>query len=140
MNIKEKNLYRIWILLYALCVWLGTVKENQGMNRVMLVLAALLFFVPAVLLVIKALREKEYKILKRLRWIAIGSLGLTTLALVGNFLSAVGSDQLGTVLHYVLLVVSAPMMCAQYWALSIFLWACLLMVTLPGVIIPGKKK
>ena len=32
--------------------------------------------------------------------------------------------------HYVLLaVVSAPMLCGQIWVISLFLWACLLMVS-----------
>ena len=29
----------------------------------------------------------------------------------------------------VLIVVSSPMVCSGYWALSLFLWACLLMVS-----------
>ena len=31
-------------------------------------------------------------------------------------------------------------LCAQYWVLSLFLWAALLMATIPGVFLPGKKQ
>ena len=51
-------------------------------------------------------------------------------ALVLNVLCAVRSELLGRVLHAVLTVVSSPMLCSGYWALSLFLWACLLMVSL----------
>ena len=139
MKFKVKNMYLIWGCLYMLCAALGTVKYTQGMNGVLLVLASLLFFVPPALLVIKAAREEKYKLLKPLRWIAISSLALTTALLIGNVVGANASAQLGMALHYLLLLVSVPMLCAQYWVLSLFLWAVLLMFTLPGVIMPKKK-
>ena len=58
------------------------------------------------------------------------SLGLTLAVLILNFMSALGSETLGNVLYYVLVVVSAPMICSGYWVLSLFLWACVLMVSL----------
>ena len=36
---------------------------------------------------------------------------------------------MGNVLFAVLIVVSSPMVCSGYWALSLFLWACLLIVS-----------
>ena len=36
---------------------------------------------------------------------------------------------MGNALFGVLIVVSSPMVCSGYWALSLFLWACLLMVS-----------
>ena len=63
-------------------------------------------------------------------WVSvILSLGLTLLALVLNVLSAMGTVTMGNVLFAVLIVVSSPMVCSGYWALSLFLWACLLMVS-----------
>jgi hypothetical protein len=32
----------------------------------------------------------------------------------------------GNLLHILLIIVSAPMVCGQYWVLSLFLWACLM--------------
>ena len=58
------------------------------------------------------------------------SLGVTLVTLILNFILAVSSEFLGNVLHYILVIVSAPMICSGYWVLSLFLWACLLMVSL----------
>ena len=58
------------------------------------------------------------------------SLGLTLLLLIVNFMTALSSEFLGTVVYGILTVVSAPMICSGYWVLSLFLWACLLMVSL----------
>lgn len=44
-------------------------------------------------------------------------------------LSAMGTVTMGNALFGVLIVVSSPMVCSGYWALSLFLWACLLMVS-----------
>ena len=57
-------------------------------------------------------------------------IALTLVLLVLNFLTAMGSEFLGQVLHYILVIVSSPMICSGHWAMSIFLWACLLMVSL----------
>ena len=57
------------------------------------------------------------------------ALGLTLLALVLNVLSAMGTVTMGNALFGVLIVVSSPMVCSGYWALSLFLWACLLIVS-----------
>ena len=63
-------------------------------------------------------------------WVSVLlSLGLTLLALVLNVLSAMGTVTMGNVLFAVLIVVSSPMVCSGYWALSLFLWACLLIVS-----------
>jgi hypothetical protein len=58
------------------------------------------------------------------------SLGLTLILLVLNFLTALQSDFLGQVLHYTLVIVSSPMICSGHWAMSMFLWACLLMMSM----------
>ena len=77
--------------------------------------------------------------MKPLRIICICSLSLTLVAIVGNFMSVSAAAEVGNALYDVLMLVSAPMLCIQYWALSIFLWACLLMTTIPGVVLPRKE-
>ena len=67
-------------------------------------------------------------------------LALTVVLLVANFLSVGGSAQLGRILNSFLILVSAPMLICFNWAVSLFLWACLLMVTIPGFVYPRKKK
>ena len=67
------------------------------------------------------------------RNLSVLSLGVTLVTLILNFVLAVSSETLGNLLHYVLTIVSAPMMCSGYWVLSLFLWACLLMASLKGL-------
>ena len=64
------------------------------------------------------------------RDLSIVSLSLSVLLLIANFLSAFHSELLGNILHGVLVVVSSPMICSGHWALSLFLWACLLIGSL----------
>lgn len=58
------------------------------------------------------------------------SLGATAVLVIANILSAFGSPALGLFLHGMLTIVSAPMLCSGYWALSLFLWASLLIGSL----------
>ena len=123
---KEKILYAVWAGLYILCVCLGTVSDVTGFGKWVLVLTALLFFVPGAMLVYEGIKQQSKAMLQRLRLVCVASLGLTLIFIVVNFLSVEASAAAGTVLYYCLLLVSAPMFCAQYWVLSLFLWACLL--------------
>ena len=136
---KKIVLYIVWACLYILCVGLGTLEPSAFTARVLLLLIALAFFVPGFLLAAGYLKEENRKGLRTVRIISACSLLLTAVALAGNFLAVRAGAETGKVLHDVLALVSAPMLCAQYWAVSIFLWACLLMITIPGVILPKKK-
>ena len=124
---KEKILYALWACLYILCVGLGTVGTVEGIGKIFFVLTALIFFIPGVLLLVFGLREKNKKMLLRVRIVCICSLVLTLIFLVANFLTANASDATGYTMFELLNLVSAPMLCSQYWVLSLFLWACLLM-------------
>ena len=124
---KEKILYAIWACLYILCVGLGTVGTVEGVGKIFFVLTALIFFIPGILLLVFGLREKNKKMLLRVRIVCICSLVLTLIFLVANFLTATAPDATGYTMFELLNLVSAPMLCCQYWVLSLFLWACLLM-------------
>ena len=126
---KEKWLYALWGCLYILCVGLGFVQEAQGLGKALLIATALLFFVPGVLLVYRGHSTRNQKMLRRVRLVCAVSLCLTVAALVANFRSVSASAEIGDLLYELLALVSAPMLCAQYWVLSLFLWACLLMST-----------
>lgn len=132
---KKRILYIVWGCLYALCAGLGHIPQPGSVQGVAMSLISLLFFVPAGILLVDALRSGDKKALAQLRLISILSLGLTTLFLVLNVTSALGSEALGIALYELLLFVSVPMICSRHWVLSMFLWACLLFAT-----IPGKKK
>ena len=120
---KKSFLLALWGGMFILCAGLGFVPDPTGAARVLLTLLAVAFFVPPALL----LRTGDRDTVKLVRNLAGISLGATELLLALNFLTALGSETLGNVLHGILTIVSSPMICSGYWALSLFLWACLLM-------------
>lgn len=120
---KKSFLLALWGGMFILCAGLGFVPAPTGAARVFLTLLAVAFFVPPALL----LRTGDRDMVKLVRNLAALSLGVTGLLLALNFLTALGSETLGNVLHGILTIVSSPMICSGYWALSLFLWACLLM-------------
>lgn len=127
---KEKILYTVWGCFYILCVGLGFIQQPEGLGKAMLVLISLLFFVPGALLLHDGVVTQSRKKLLRLRLVCITSLVLTCTALIASFLTVRSSAAVGNLMHEVLALVSAPMLCSQYWALSLFLWACLLMASI----------
>ena len=60
---------------------------------------------------------------------------LTAVFLVLNILSVLWSEVLGNILYGILVIVSSPMVCCGGYAVSIFLWACLLIACIKY----GKK-
>ena len=122
---KEKILYCVWIILYAICAALGFMGEVFGVVRVFLVILALAFFVPGFWLLVLGHQQKDRKILRRVRLVAIISLVLTLALLVAN-MSMATAESTNMFLHVLLVLLSAPMICGQYWVMSLFLWACLL--------------
>lgn len=132
---KQKTVYPVWGIIYILCVLLGFVSQRNTAINVAFAIVSVLFFVPGVVLLVDAYKQADKKALLRLRYISLGSLVLTLVFLMASFASASsGSVILGNVLHYILAVVSAPMLCSGIWALTIFLWACLFIASFPKVI------
>ena len=130
---SKKLLFDLWGGLFILCAGLGFIpgfsqNVSAGAQAVLTVLAVA-FFAPPACLIYGAKKKKDARTLKLVRGISLLSLGLTLLALVLNVLSAMGTVTMGNVLFAVLIVVSSPMVCSGYWALSLFLWACLLIVS-----------
>ena len=126
---KEKILYCLWVILYAICAALGFLGEVFGVARVFLVMMAVLFFVPPTWLLVLGHQQKDKKILRRLRILSALSLTLTLVVFVATIACVQAPAALGNILHVLLVMVSAPMLCGQYWVLSLFLWACLLFAT-----------
>ena len=123
---KEKLLYAVWAALYILCVGLGFIQEPEGLGKAVLVLIAIGFFVPGGILLYDGIRSQNRKAVKRIRIICLLSLGLTLGMLLLNLVSFAFPETWGEPLYELLLLVSAPMICGQYWVMSMFLWACLL--------------
>ena len=127
---KKKFLYIAWGILYCACVGLGFVKNPTAGEETFLVLLSLGFFVPPYWLCFLAKKENNRKTVKLLRLVSGCVLALTLILLILNFLSVYFDAGTGLTLYVLLVMFSAPMVCAQVWALPLFLWACLLILTL----------
>lgn len=127
---KNRILYAAWCVLFLLCAGLGFLPEPSGWTRGILTAVSLLFFLPPALLLREARLRKSFRTAALIGNLSAVSLGLTLFLLTLNILSAFWSDRMGTFLHALLTVVSAPMMASGFWVLSLFLWACLLLVSL----------
>ena len=123
---KKKGLFVLWGVLFAACAGLGFVPQPEGALKWLLGLLGLLFFAPPVLLLARAKESGDRAAAALVRNLAIASLVLTLLALVGNVLSLLGGVKLGNVLNAVLAIVSTPMYCGQIWLLPLFCWAFLM--------------
>lgn len=128
---KKSIIYTAWGVLYCLCVGFGFIPNPQGLGKALLVAVSLLFFVPPFYLLWLAKKENRCKTVTALHLLSICVLALSLVLLVLNFLSVNFSAQTGRLLFVALVMFSAPMVTSQYWALSLFLWAVLMMLTLP---------
>ena len=126
---KKSYVYGYWAFMYLLSVFLSFVAA-EGILKTLLAAFGMLFFLPPFYLVYRARKEDDQKTVRFLRLLSIVVLSLSLVLLVLNFLSVYFSAQAGLVLYVLLALFSAPMLSCQYWALSLFLWASLLMVTL----------
>ena len=126
----KRTLFSIWAILFALCAALGFIPEPSVFFAYLMTVLSVLFFVPPAALLRQAKKNGDTAIVKLLRNLSALSLLLTLVLLIANFLTALSSEFLGNVLHYILTIVSTPMMASRYWVLSLFLWSCLLMYSL----------
>lgn len=127
---KQKTLFMLWAGLFILCAGLGFIPEPSGAVSTALTVLSVIFFLPPALLLYQAVKTGDSKCRKLLCLLSATSLALTLLMLILNFLSPFWPDFLGTVLHYVLVIVSTPMIASGHWALSLFLWAFLLIASI----------
>lgn len=128
---KEKILYLFWLAMYIICVGMGTILERNILIHILLMVLALGFYIPGLLLVIEGIKQNDPKILLRVRIVCICSLVLSLILIVANIASVYASSSVGNVLNQVLLIVATPMHCCYYRFISLFLWACLLIGTMP---------
>ncbi len=134
---KQKHLYILWAVLGAVCIGLGCISQPSQAAKALMVTLAAAFFVPGAVLLYGAIRHRDRKTVCIIRNLAAVSLGLTLAALIGNLLSVRAPTAVGNFLYAVLIIVSTPMVCGQYWVLSLFLWSCLLVASLMWM--PRKK-
>lgn len=127
---NKTSYFTLWGGFFILCAGLGFIPEPTGLLRILLTGLSIAFFVPPALLLYRADRENDTLTIRLIRNLSAASLLLTLITLIANFLSLMAPEALGNILYVILVIVSTPMLCSQYWVLSMFLWACLLMVTL----------
>ena len=127
---KKNVLCALWGGMFILCAGLGFIPEPSAYAGNLMTLAAVLFFLPPALLLWQAHQAGDRPMLRLVRNLSLLSLGLSLVLIVLNILSAMSSEVLGDLLNSVLIVVSSPMICSGSWALSLFLWACLMVVSM----------
>ena len=87
MKLNKYILLAIWAGMFILCAVLGYLPPQEGANKWLLVIIALLFFLPPALLVYKCRREKDRKMLRLVRTVALTVLAATVVLLVINLMS-----------------------------------------------------
>ena len=127
---NKKFLSGLWAGLFIVCAGLGFIPEPGESLQILLTLLSLLFFLPPALLLYNAGRNRETATIQLIRNLSVISLILTMMLLILNFLTVLSSELLGQILYYVLIIVSCPMICSGHWAMSLFLWSCLLTASL----------
>lgn len=116
---KNRILLILWAGLFVLCAGLGFVKEPGA--QWVLTAFSLAFFVPPMML----LRRGDAKMVKLVRCLSFASLVISLLMIILNVMAATASQTAGKVMYALLVVLSTPMVCSGFWALSLFGWACL---------------
>lgn len=127
---KDGLLYKLWGGWYIVCALLGFIPQAEGIVRALLVLCAVIFFVPGGILLYRGIRDQQESRLVVIRNLSAIWLGVTLLMLVLNFLSVNAGDATGQALYGFLIILTAPMVCGQFWVLSLFGWAVLLSTSL----------
>lgn len=127
---NKKILTVLWAGLFIVCAGLGFIPEPEGAVRIVLTVLSLVFFLPPALLLYDAGTRRDKSVVQLIRNLAVLSLGLTLVMLILNFLTVLSSQALGQILHSILTIVSTPMICSGHWAMSLFLWSCLLTASL----------
>lgn len=125
---KDKGILKaLWVGMFILCGVLGFLQVTQTGAKVLLMMLSLLFFAPPFADLYFSWQRRDVAELRLVRNICLVSLGGTLVLLVANLLSVLSKSYwIGNVLYYLLVVVSVPMLCGQYWAYSLLLWAILL--------------
>lgn len=130
---KRSSLYAVWGISYIICAGLGFIPEPEGGVRILLTALSVLFFVPPAILLYDAVQARDQRTVRQIRLLSALSLGVTLVLLIASILTAVSPDWIGNLMHVLLAIFSTPMFCSNYWVLSLFGWAALLVASM------GKK-
>ncbi|MBQ9762714.1 MAG: hypothetical protein IJV82_06535 [Oscillospiraceae bacterium] len=123
----KRGLWLIWYSFFIICAILGMIPQPQGFWKFLFITLSIGFFVPGFCLLEWADNRSDLATIRLVRWISFGSLCATVVLILLNGLSVLIPDLLGTILYYILVVVSSPMVCGQYWVIGLFGWACIML-------------
>lgn len=134
MKCNKYILAAIWTGMFVLCAVLGFLPPQEGANRYLLAGFAVLFFLPPALLLYQLWQDGDRKWLRWVRIVSITVVAATVTLLLMNMMSITllmvlpmqAALAVGDVLYYLLLVVSTPMVCGQYWGIGMIGWAALM--------------
>ena len=118
--------FTLWAGYFILCAGLGFIPEPAGFGKFCLAAVSIGFFVPPACLLRYAHGKGDTTTIRIVRNLSFVSLALTLVLIIANFMSLMAAEAVGNILYVLLTIVSAPMVCSQYWVLSLFLWACLM--------------
>lgn len=128
---KKKVLSGMWIFMYVMCSILGLIEPENGFQKWAMTITSVLFFLPPAALLVDAFKDQDTTTMFRVRLLSIISLCGTLLGLIVNIAVVGASENVGTAMYIVLNFLSVPMLCSRHYVLSMFLWACLLFVSIP---------
>lgn len=123
---KKKPILITWLSLFVLCAGLGFIPEVRGFGKFLCVAVSVAFFVPGGMLLKRSYDRSDWAAIRLVRNLAIGSLASTVVVFTLNVFSAFLPELWGNLSYGLLIVVSTPMICGQYWVLGLFGWACLM--------------
>ena len=127
---KNRNLYIAWGVLYIFCTALSFVPSREGLYFALRMGLALGFFLPPAMLLYRSVKRSDKKTVQLIRALSILSLAATLVAMVLNLMTVGATAAAGRLMYWVLVIVSTPMICMEIRGISLFLWACLLFVSL----------
>ena len=136
---NKKLMFILWGAMYAVCAGFGFVAQPAGALKILMIILTLGFFAVGGTILWQAKAARDYGIIGLIRSLSLAWLIATGVMIIANILSVLAPQGLGDVLFYMLVVVSSPMVCGQSWVLSLFLWACLMVISHKMMKIRRKK-
>ena len=129
VKLDYKVLYLMWAIMFVLTAVLGFLypSVSEPAQRFPLQIATGVFFLPPWAILTKAKANDEGKHVKLVRYLGLASIGLTVVLLCANMLCVGMSEAVGNALNAALTIVSAPLVCSNFYVMPLFLWGTLLM-------------
>ena len=126
-----KILYLAWGGLFVVTAVLGLLfpGAQNGLGLLCLRAVTVAFFLPPWLILSKARAEGNVFHIRLPRYLALASLALTLVLVCAGILTAVDNPALGDLIHVVMAIVCAPLICSNFYVLPMFLWGTVLVAS-----------